>query len=257
VYSKEDTLQTQQLAGKLFRQHNVASFVVRTSIVAVCGLLVVGATLVMSAMGVHAQLGSVCSSGDRTLTVVGGDTLSSIASRVGVSVERLAGYNHIANPNFIYANQTICVPGQGAGGSANTANVSAGRTSGGGHLIAGMPAAGNGNIFPYGACTWWANQRYYQLHGVFVPWRTNANAAQWPARAQEFGWRVSDAPRVGDILALQGGVQGASWLGHVAVVEQVLSNGHVMASSMSWGAQPGVVTWFQFAPGPGVAFLGR
>jgi hypothetical protein len=103
----------------------------------------------MSAMGVHAQLGSVCSSGDRTLTVVGGDTLSSIASRSGVSVERLAGYNHIANPNFIYANQTICVPGQGAGGSANNVSVSTARTSGGGYLIAGMPAVGNGNIFPH------------------------------------------------------------------------------------------------------------
>jgi surface antigen len=118
-------------------------------------------------------------------------------------------------------------------------------------------AVGTSNVFPYGQCTWWADERYYQLHGVFVPWVSNANAWQWVAQASQFHWIVSQAPQVGDILVLQPDVQGASDLGHVAVVEKVLPNGNVIASSMNWGSQPQNVTYFQFAPGPGVAFVRR
>ncbi|HEY7416685.1 MAG TPA: CHAP domain-containing protein, partial [Ktedonobacteraceae bacterium] len=79
----------------------------------------------------------------------------------------------------------------------------------------------------------------------------------WVARAKQFHWVVSRTPRVGDILVLQPRVQGAGSLGHVAIVEKVLSNGHVIASSMNWGATPQNVTYFEFAPGPGVAFVRR
>jgi surface antigen len=112
-------------------------------------------------------------------------------------------------------------------------------------------------VFPYGSCTWWADQRYFQLHGVFVPWHTQANAWEWTARAYEFGWHVSSKPVVGAIIDLQSGVQGASGLGHVAVVEKILSNGHVIASNMSWGAYPWQVTDVEFTPGPGVTFIFR
>ena len=118
-------------------------------------------------------------------------------------------------------------------------------------------AVGTSNVFPYGQCTWWADERYHQLHGVFVPWTSNANAWQWVARARQFGWIVSQTPQVGDILVLQSDVQGASNVGHVAVVEKVLPDGNVIASSMNWGSQPQDVTYFQFAPGPGVAFVRR
>lgn len=111
------------------------------------------------------------------------------------------------------------------------------------------------NVFPYGSCTWWADQRYYQLHGVFVPWHTQANAWQWTARAYQYGWHVSSRPVPGAIVDLQPGVQGAYGLGHVAVVEKILSDGHVIASNMSWGANPWQVTYVEFAPGPGVTFI--
>jgi surface antigen len=132
------------------------------------------------------------------------------------------------------------------------------------HMISTSPvlqprraATGTYNPFPYGACTWYANQRYYQLYGVFVPWRINANAWQWTARAYEFGWRVSHTPIVGAIIDLQAGVQGASWQGHVAVVEHVLSNGTIIASSMSWGTRPWAITRWHFHPGPGVTFISQ
>jgi surface antigen len=117
------------------------------------------------------------------------------------------------------------------------------------------PTQGYSNDFPYGSCTWWANQRYFQLHGIFVPWRTQSNAWQWTARAYQFGWHVSSSPLVGAIIVLQPGVQGASWAGHVAVVERILNNGDVIASNMNWGAYPWQVTDIEFAPGPGVTFL--
>jgi surface antigen len=111
------------------------------------------------------------------------------------------------------------------------------------------------NVFPYPACTWWADQRYYQLHGIFVPWRSQANAWQWTDRAYQYGWHVSSSPVTGAIINLQPGVQGASGLGHTGVVERILSDGHVITSNMSWGAYPSSVTYVEFTAGPGVTFL--
>jgi N-acetylmuramoyl-L-alanine amidase len=113
------------------------------------------------------------------------------------------------------------------------------------------------NAFPYGACTWYADQRYHDLHGTYVPWTNNANAWQWPQRANEYGWRVSSTPQVGAIIVLQSGVQGASWLGHVGIVEQVKGKNSVIASSMNWGANPWSVTRWQFHTGPGVTFISQ
>lgn len=121
--------------------------------------------------------------------------------------------------------------------------------------VTSKAAKGSTNVFPYPACTWWANQRYRQLHGFFVPWTTNSMAWQWKDRARNFGWQVSSQPKAGAIINLQPWVQGAYGAGHVAVVERVLKNGHVIASSMSWGANPSAVKNWEFAPGPGVTFI--
>lgn len=114
---------------------------------------------------------------------------------------------------------------------------------------------GTSNPFPRGQCTWWASQRYRQVHGYYVPWRTNSNAYQWKDRARQFGWQVSTKPRVGSIIVLQPRVQGAGWLGHVAYVEKVLSNGHVITSNMNWGRYYWKVVNVEFRPGPGVTFV--
>jgi surface antigen len=121
----------------------------------------------------------------------------------------------------------------------------------------GARKTGARNVFPYGQCTYWADQRYYQLHGVFVPWTTNANAGQWSIRAREFGWRVSSRPTFGAIIVLQGGVEGAYGFGHVGIVEQVLGNGSVIVSSMNWGAHQNGVTRSRFTAGPGVTFISQ
>ncbi len=111
------------------------------------------------------------------------------------------------------------------------------------------------NQFPYPSCTWWATQRFFQLHGVYVPWHTQADAWQWTARAYQFGWHVSAQPSVGAIIDLQPWVQGAYGLGHVAVVERLLGNGKVIASNMNWGGHPYQVTNVEFSAGPGVTFI--
>ena len=234
-------MRTYQRIWQYFQQHRVASIVAgHICVLAILGLFLLGNTMGMHIFGAFAQ--ASCSSRDRAYSVVSGDTLGGIAARYHTTWQRLASYNHIANPNVIYVHQTICIPGQGqTGGSGNSGGP--------------PPVKGTGNYFPYGQCTWWANERYHQLHGIYVPWTTNSNAWAWSNRARDFHWRVSSTPTAGAIIDLQPNVQGAYGLGHVAVVERVLSNGHVIASNMNWGVYYWQVTNVEFAPGPGVSFI--
>ena len=221
---------------RFFSRHRVASIVIgHISMVAVVGVLLLGSGLGTHLFSAFAQ--SPCSNGDQAYVVASGNTLGGIAARFNTTWQKLASYNHIANPNMIYINQTVCIPGKTVVNSGPP------------------PVRGRGNFFPYGQCTWWAAQRFYQLNKVYVPWTTQSNAWQWTARASDFHWRVSSTPTVGAIVNLQPWVEGAYGLGHVAVVEKVLSNGHVVASNMNWGAYYWEVADVEFAPGPGVTFL--
>lgn len=220
----------------VFSRHRIASIVVaHVTVVAAVGVMLFGSGLGSQIFGAFAQ--SPCSRNDQAYVVASGDTLTAIAARYHASWQQLASYNHIANPNMIYIAQTVCIPG---------------------HPIVQQsppPVKGAGNFFPYGQCTWWAAQRYYQMFHVYVPWTTQSDAFQWTARAQQFHWKVSSSPTVGAIVNLQPWVEGAYGLGHVAVVEQVLSNGDVVASNMNWGVRYWSVVNVQFTPGPGVTFL--
>jgi LysM repeat protein len=196
-------------------------------------MLLLGNTLGMNIFGASAK--SPCSSGDQAYVVANGDTLGGIANHYHTTWQRLASYNHIADPNLIYINQTICIPGKAPQGPP--------------------PVKGIGNFFPAGQCTWWASQRYYQLHGIYVPWMKQSDAWQWQDRAKDFHWQVASRPNVGDIINLQPWVEGAYNLGHVAVVERVLGNGDVIASNLNWGVFYWEVTNVEFSPGPGVTFI--
>lgn len=229
-------MHTHQRIWRYFQRHRVVSIVVAHVVVLVTlVVLLLGNTLGSQFLGVFAQ--SSCSRGDGTYTVASGDTLGAIADRYNITWEHLASYNHIADANFIYIDQTVCIPGKGP-------------------VSSGPPAVkGPGNYFPYPQCTWWASQRYHQMHGVYVPWTTNSDAWLWTQRAQEFHWVVSNRPAVGDIVNLQAWVQGAYDLGHVAVVEKILGNGDVLASNLNWGDAPYQVTYVEFTPGPGISFI--
>lgn len=252
VESREDTLHTQEPKWSLLRKSNVVSLVARSIVIVVFGLLLVG----FFGIGTSAQAATVCKAGEKAHAVTGRETLSSIAARYATDWQQLAQHNSVANPSVIYVNQTICVPQKGAtttavpvqNATAKVQTIAASYTS-------SRAIAGTANVFPYGQCTWWAAQRYHQIHKVYVPWRTNSNAWQWNARARQFGWTVSNTPHVGDIMVLQGNVQGAGSIGHVGIVEQVLGNGRFVASSMNWYPDPMSVTRGTFSTGRGVTFV--
>jgi surface antigen len=114
-----------------------------------------------------------------------------------------------------------------------------------------------GNNFPYGQCTYWADYRYHQVTGHYVPWRGNAYA--WASGARQFGWNVSSRAHLHSIIVLQPGVQGAGGLGHVAFVEKVNPDGSAYTSNMNWyaGGGWGRVSYYTFYPGSGVSFVWR
>ncbi len=232
-----------QRAWQYMRQHRVVSIIVgHVVVMTVFSVVLLNNAFGIPLFGAFAQ--SSCASGNQLYTVAAGDTLGSIAARYNTSWESLASYNNIANPNIIYINQHICIPSHTASTSATSS------------LAASANAVrGLADLFPYGQCTWWASERYYQLHGVFVPWTSNSDAWEWTARASDFHWNISSQPSVGSIIDLQPWVEGAYGLGHVAVVEQVLSNGDVIASNMNWGGSGSQVVDMEFTPGPGVTFI--
>jgi surface antigen len=237
------------------------------------GLLVAVLTIGVYTSGVSAQiLRASCARGDRGYKVVWGDTLGKIAFQYHTRWTTLAAHNHLARPNLIYSGQVICVPGGATVPRYRSKHTTSGRsrdvasrhrskhaTSRQKHpaLVRNPVPIGYSNVFPYPTCTWWADQRYYQLHRYFVPWRTNAMAWQWSARAQQFRWNVSARPSIGSIVNMQPWTQGALGSGHVAVVERVLRGGTVVASSMNWGANPYAVVYTQIRPGSGITFIRR
>ena len=107
--------------------------------------------------------------------------------------------------------------------------------------------------FAYGNCTYWANMRYHELTGHWIPWL--GNAAQWYYGARMSGWAVSGMPHVPSILVLQPGVQEAGWYGHVAIVEKINSDGSVLTSNWNWQGSWASETFVTFRPGSGVSFL--
>jgi surface antigen len=129
---------------------------------------------------------------------------------------------------------------------------------------------GNGNPFDptfRGQCTWWTQERYHQLTGLWTP--MTGNAYQWLAQAQAAGWETGDKPpkEIPSIICLQGNAgQGIlSSLGHVAVVEKVNSDGSVLTSDMNWSVGSPFNTDINtygypvrqvvFKPGVGVSFI--
>lgn len=102
------------------------------------------------------------------------------------------------------------------------------------------------NCFFYGQCTYWANYRYHQLTGTWVPWL--GNAYEWYYQALSYGWHTSDYPNPNgpSIMVLGPYVQNDySAYGHVAVVEKVNGDGTVTTSNMHW-PYVGVVSYVNF-----------
>jgi surface antigen len=242
-------LQTHQQFWKLIQSHKVMKFVARTGVAAIFGLLITGATV-----GGHVE-------GKSALPLKRVAHTPEVSSCPEGKYARISGSSSdrsITPDNQNHIGMTTCVSNDGMATLSYAESAMHAQQA---PLVLmraqAIETGGVANAFPYGACTWYADQRYHALHGTYVPWTNNANAWQWPQRADEYGWRVSPTPQVGSIMVLQSGVQGASWLGHVGVVEQLEGNGSVIASSMNWGANPWAVSHWQFHTGPGVTFISQ
>jgi surface antigen len=152
-------------------------------------------------------------------------------------------HNNSNNPSLV---------AQMATATANTQDVVNSTSSNSGSPLP-PPMAGSGpNGSSFGQCTYWADIRYHQLTGWWVPW--SGDAAQWSSGAAASGWVVSSRPRVPSIIVLQPYVEGAFGIGHVAVVERINSDGSVYTSNMNWSGWD-VVSYVTFTPGPGVSFV--
>jgi len=125
-----------------------------------------------------------------------------------------------------------------------------GQNYGGGAVLS---SGGGPYRFAYGNCTYWANMRYHELTGFWVPWL--GNAWQWSYGASASGWIVSSSPHVPSIMVLQPYVEGASGYGHVAIVEHINADGSVLTSNYNWAGNWNRETWVTFRPGPGVSFV--
>lgn len=112
-----------------------------------------------------------------------------------------------------------------------------------------------------GECTYWANYRYHYLAHYWVSWTGDAD--QWVVGARAAGWNVAFSPptNVPSIIVLMPGIQGASGLGHVAVVENIVAGVTpltVHTSNMNWYANGGgfdIVSYYDFHVDPGHVFF--
>lgn len=83
-------------------------------------------------------------------------------------------------------------------------------------------------------CTWYANGRMKELGYSSSALNTmRGNAHTWDNTASN-GATVSSTPQVASIAVWEPYVNGAGSLGHVAVVEQINSNGTIVISESNW-----------------------
>jgi surface antigen len=176
--------------------------------------------------------------------------VSPLGNVTGYSTNPIQFVNNLVHNN----NSNLSLVGQQATATAVIRQDGYDPTSSG---VTTLPGGGSLNRFAFGQCTYWANMRYHALTGYWVPWL--GNAYQWAYGAKISGWIVSSKPNPNgpSIIVLQSGVEGASYFGHVAIVERVNSDGSVWTSNFNWYANGGwdYTSYWTFTPGPGVSFV--
>lgn len=190
------------------------------------------------------------------LVIMVGTLLLTLPTGSGAHSGNFGIFDPIINIVNTKSNNTALIASQAATATAVTQDgFDPGQNTG---QFAGIPTAppgfgGAGNRFYYGQCTYWAAMRFHVLTGKWVPWPGNAN--EWAAGGQAYGWVVSNTPKVGSIIVLQAGVQGAGYYGHVAIVEGINPDGTVTTSNWNWAGSWGRTTIVNFTPGYGVSFV--
>lgn len=160
------------------------------------------------------------------------DTIDSIANKYKVDKTRLVVYNDL-DISGIKPNTSIILPSATLPETERPGYVapvvinyfaSAGTGFGGDTWYISTGTSDNG-LYAHGNCTLYAYNRRVQLGlPVGTHW---GNANSWAYNASLIGLTVSRTPTVGAIM------QNGGYLGHVAIVEQILPNGDISVSEMN------------------------
>lgn len=120
------------------------------------------------------------------------------------------------------------------------------RTVSGGYngAVQGSPTAAGANVLSN--CVGYANGRFNEiildpnLKGLALPFKYQlvCNAENFIESAKAQGLKISKTPTLGGIMVWQKGASLSSWdgAGHVAVVEQINSDGSIITSESGWGS---------------------
>ena len=158
------------------------------------------------------------------VTVRGGDTLDGLASRYQVDAAAIADYNRLRNTQLVAGTVLVIPDGVGPAFPPPPARY---QTGGLGAMPTTVVNCCLGpylnNRFPVGWCT------YLPATKRNVTW--NGNAGYWYDNAKAQGYAVGPTPKVGAIM-----VTWESYLGHVAYVENVNTDGSWTVSEMNYVA---------------------
>lgn len=227
----------------LFRHVRLQGIPLATRHIVILAMLAV--TLAGGAIGGH-LLGvfarGACASGDRTYYVSWGDTLSAIATRYHTSWQRLASYNHLANPNLIFPAETICIPGGGSSGSGS--------------------GSGTGTILPMSQYVAIARQEAYNAgispdlfvrqinqESGFNPWAVSPagaiGIAQFmPGTAASLGINPRDP-----LQSLRGAAQlMAGYARQYGVYAKALAAYNAGPGTVNWAVRMGGANWYGWLP---------
>ena len=145
------------------------------------------------------------------VTVKPDDTAASIASAYHVDVSVVNDFNYLRDPDHLVAGSQLIVPG-GVGPVLFPRRAS--------DQAPHLGPYPNGK-FAYGYCTWYVASRRP------VPW--TGDAWMWFGGAKAMGFPTGNVPQPGAIM-----VTWESWVGHVAYVEAVYSDGSYTVSEMNY-----------------------
>ena len=107
----------------------------------------------------------------------------------------------------------------------------------GGYNICIMIDKNTGSVLPN--CVGYAQGRLLEILGAKAPnWKLPAcNAEDWIETAQKNGFKTGQTPKLGAVAVFRAGTthNGSDGAGHVAVVEEIKSNGDIVVSQSAYG----------------------
>jgi len=173
------------------------------------------------------------------VTVKNGETVQSLATKYQVDALTIMDYNRLRDPQLAAGTIVVIPGGVGPAFPPPPAAYQTTQLGGGGAMPTVVKSCCLGpyanSRFPAGWCT------YYVATWRNVTW--TGDAGWWYDNAKAQGYAVGSQPRAGAIM-----VTWESYLGHVAYVESVNSDGSWTVSEMNYVAFD-VIDWRTIKPG--------